>query len=395
MAATPPPARPDADHLLPGRRRHVRPGRPQRHLEAGARPRPPGRSPDHPDRRGQTRPTRPSRRRAGSSTSASTPRASSRPRSRRSGQVHRRRDPGLHREPSRDRGAGPASGPAAVPTRRLRRGCTGPVRHRRACRSVARRSLSTGKTTDKPGGRDEHRATRPTPRARPTRPTPTDRHHGPRGRGRGRRTHGRGPRSPGRPHRTRPRSRCSTSSSAPTPAPRVDDQRPGRRPTPAPQEDDPDQPLVACELGEDDGAATKYLLSRSVIEGTELDDASAGIPQGEVEWAVSLDLGNDKDKAHPKGSTGAEDDFETISSQLAGTGRQFAIVLDGIVLSAPMMNDPIPDGRSQITGNFTEESAHDLATSLKFGALPIAFEERRHHRGRSDRRWPATSCPPV
>jgi len=144
--------------------------------------------------------------------------------------------------------------------------------------------------------------------------------------------------------------------------------------TPAPQEDDPDQPLVACELGEN-GAVTKYLLSRSVIEGTELDDASAGIPQGEVEWAVNLDLGNDKDKAHPPGSTGAEDDFETISTQLAGTGRQFAIVLDGIVLSAPVMNDPIHDGRSQITGNFTEESANDLATSLKFGALPIAFEE--------------------
>ncbi len=144
---------------------------------------------------------------------------------------------------------------------------------------------------------------------------------------------------------------------------------------PAPQLDDPDQPLVACEVGEDGQGVTKYLLSRSVIEGTELDDASAGIPQGEVEWAVSLDLGNDKEQAHPEGSTGAEDDFETISSQLAGTGRQFAIVLDGTVLSAPVMNDPIRDGRSQITGNFNEDTAADLATSLKFGALPIAFEK--------------------
>jgi preprotein translocase subunit SecD len=143
---------------------------------------------------------------------------------------------------------------------------------------------------------------------------------------------------------------------------------------PARQVDDPDKPLVACEVG-DEGGVIKYLLSRSVIEGTELEDAGAGIPQGEVDWAVTLDIGNDKDKAHPEGSTGGEDDFETISSQLAGTGRQFAIVLDGQVLSAPVMNDPIRDGRSQITGNFSEESATNLANSLKFGALPIAFEK--------------------
>jgi preprotein translocase subunit SecD len=142
---------------------------------------------------------------------------------------------------------------------------------------------------------------------------------------------------------------------------------------PAPQPDDPDQPLVACEVGE--GGVTKYLLSRSVIEGTELADASAGIPQGEVEWAVMLDVGNDKDKANPAGSTGGEDDFETISTQLAGTGRQFAIVLDGQVLSAPVMNDAIYDGNSQITGNFDEVSATNLANSLKFGALPISFEK--------------------
>lgn len=142
---------------------------------------------------------------------------------------------------------------------------------------------------------------------------------------------------------------------------------------PADVPDDPDQPLVACEVRED--SVLKYLLSRSVIEGTELDDASAGIPQSQVEWVVSLDLGNDEDKANPKGSAGATDDFETISRALAGTGKQFAIVLDGAVISAPEMNDVITDGRSQISGDFTEESATNLATSLKFGALPIDFDD--------------------
>ena len=172
---------------------------------------------------------------------------------------------------------------------------------------------------------------------------------------------------------------------------------------PAPQPDDPDQPLVACGFRGD--TPVKFLLSRSVIEGTELSDASAGIPQNDVTWAVSIDIGNDKDKAHPispepwtcdddgnirdeddnivdveaagEGDpcAGGEDDFETISSQLVDTNRQFAIVLDGQVLSDPEMRAVIYDGKSQITGDFTEEEATNLANSLKFGALPIAFDK--------------------
>ena len=66
-------------------------------------------------------------------------------------------------------------------------------------------------------------------------------------------------------------------------------------------------------------------------------------------------------------------------------------MLDGQVLSAPTMDALILDGQAQISGDFTEESAESLATSLKFGALPIAFDERRTTSRRSARRWPATS----
>ncbi|HWJ82681.1 MAG TPA: protein translocase subunit SecD [Nocardioides sp.] len=137
--------------------------------------------------------------------------------------------------------------------------------------------------------------------------------------------------------------------------------------------DDPEHALVACEVR--GGSVIKYLLSRSVIEGTELTDASAGIPQNELNWVVNIEMGNDPDKALPKGSAGAEDDFEKISKALVGTDRQFAIVLDGKVLSAPTMEATIYDGRSQISGDFTESSATSLATSLKYGALPIAFDK--------------------
>ena len=60
---------------------------------------------------------------------------------------------------------------------------------------------------------------------------------------------------------------------------------------------------------------------------------------------------------------------------MAGTQEQFAVVLDGQVISAPTFNGVIPNGSAQISGNFTESSANSLATSLKYGALPIAFEK--------------------
>ena len=60
-------------------------------------------------------------------------------------------------------------------------------------------------------------------------------------------------------------------------------------------------------------------------------------------------------------------------------GRRFAIVLDGRVISAPVIREPIPGGSGQISGNFTFETASDLALLLRAGALPaplVILEER-------------------
>ena len=59
--------------------------------------------------------------------------------------------------------------------------------------------------------------------------------------------------------------------------------------------------------------------------------------------------------------------------------KPFAIILDGKVLSAPNINEPIRGGSAQISGNFTTESANELAISLRSGALPVdltVVEER-------------------
>jgi len=127
-------------------------------------------------------------------------------------------------------------------------------------------------------------------------------------------------------------------------------------------DDNPDQPLVTCGTGDD--AGTKYLLSPAAIEGTDLDSASAGIPSGQVQWQVDLTLGGDGKQV-----------FADLSRAMAGSEKQFAVVLDGRVISAPTFDGVIPNGSAQISGNFDEASANSLATSLKYGALPLAFEK--------------------
>ena len=61
-------------------------------------------------------------------------------------------------------------------------------------------------------------------------------------------------------------------------------------------------------------------------------------------------------------------------------GKPFAIILDGVVQSAPRINEPILGGSGQISGNFTvEETTKDLAIVLRSGALPaklVAVEQR-------------------
>ncbi|NNV09711.1 protein translocase subunit SecD, partial [Geobacillus sp. MMMUD3] len=69
--------------------------------------------------------------------------------------------------------------------------------------------------------------------------------------------------------------------------------------------------------------------------------------------------------------------FKQITSAITGLQQpynQFAIALDGLVLSAPTSNAVISDGRAEISGNFTLDEAQTLANQLKNGSLPISFQ---------------------
>ncbi|SER54869.1 preprotein translocase subunit SecD [Propionibacterium cyclohexanicum] len=125
----------------------------------------------------------------------------------------------------------------------------------------------------------------------------------------------------------------------------------------------PDQPLFACS---EDGT-TKYLLGPELISGTHVTNAQAEIPQGEVAWVVSLEFD----------SAGA-DRFSQATTHLAQQSspmNQFAIVLDGKVISAPSVSSAITGGSAQISGgNINATTSKALANELKFGALPVSFD---------------------
>ena len=129
-----------------------------------------------------------------------------------------------------------------------------------------------------------------------------------------------------------------------------------------------DQPFFACTREDvaTAGVTYKYLLGPRLIEGSLVSTAAAGIPQNQVSWVVTLNFN----------ALGAAL-FSQATEALAGATSptdQFAIVLDGKVISAPSVNEKIPDGSAQISGSFNQATATNLANVLKYGALPLSFE---------------------
>jgi preprotein translocase subunit SecD len=123
-----------------------------------------------------------------------------------------------------------------------------------------------------------------------------------------------------------------------------------------------DQGIFACNQEKTE----KYLLGPTLIEGNQLTKAVAGIPQNNVNWVVNLEFNSE-------GAAAFEQATREISQKSEPQNR-FAIVLDGVAISAPSVNEPIPGGRAEISGNFTQKSATELANVLKYGALPLAFD---------------------
>lgn len=102
------------------------------------------------------------------------------------------------------------------------------------------------------------------------------------------------------------------------------------------------------------------------IQGDQLTGAQQGFDQKTNEPVVNIQFNSEGGQK-----------FARMTQKYVG--KPFAIILDGKVISAPTINEPILSGASQISGNFTVESANQLAIALNSGALPVdlkVVEER-------------------
>jgi preprotein translocase subunit SecD len=111
-----------------------------------------------------------------------------------------------------------------------------------------------------------------------------------------------------------------------------------------------------------DNYAPFYVVKRrSLVTGEMLTDAQGAFDQQTGHPVVTFRFNG----------VGAKR-FGDATSQ--NVGKRFAIILDNKVISAPVINGPITGGSGQITGNFTTESANQLAILLRAGALPAPLK---------------------
>jgi len=132
------------------------------------------------------------------------------------------------------------------------------------------------------------------------------------------------------------------------------------------------QYLITCDIG----STAKYLLGPAFVQGTDVDGASATLPtNGAGGWEVNIDLKGGKATDILRDATTALVKLPQDSGTTPGQPTSnFAIVLDGTVQSAPYVQGAIPGGNAQISGTFTQKEAQQLASIVKFGALPLTFD---------------------
>ncbi len=99
------------------------------------------------------------------------------------------------------------------------------------------------------------------------------------------------------------------------------------------------------------------VLSNVALDGADLTNAQASTDPQSGQWVVNFTLN----------SVGAREFADVTTNNV---GKDFAIILDGKIIEAPVIREAITGGSGQISGNFNAQSATDLALLLRAGALP-------------------------
>jgi preprotein translocase subunit SecD len=137
--------------------------------------------------------------------------------------------------------------------------------------------------------------------------------------------------------------------------------------------DNPAVQIVSC-----DSSGNKYALDVAKVQGQQIATATAQLSTTSGQWEVLLTLKSSgvgpwstlTSTQYNKYYTASDDNPESDDYWLA----TIAVVLDGNVVTAPVTTSAIPNGEAQITGEFTQPEATQLANVLQYGSLPLTFE---------------------
>ncbi len=110
-----------------------------------------------------------------------------------------------------------------------------------------------------------------------------------------------------------------------------------------------------------DGSDESIVSKRIILSGDNLIDAQPRMDSESNQTVVTFNLDRVGAKKFARATT-------------TGVGKKLAIILDGKIISAPNIVEPIVGGSGQITGDFTFQSATDLALLLRSGALPAPMK---------------------
>jgi preprotein translocase subunit SecD len=142
---------------------------------------------------------------------------------------------------------------------------------------------------------------------------------------------------------------------------------------------DPSQQAVACE----DQGHTKLLMDKATVLGTDLSTAQANLDTSGAGWKVDLTFSSEGTAKWTALTSEAYNNKDSAclvtqpNSDTAAANKQVcqvAVVLDNTVVSAPAIQGVLTS-TSQISGSFNKDSATLLANQLKYGALPLTFEQ--------------------
>jgi preprotein translocase subunit SecD len=135
------------------------------------------------------------------------------------------------------------------------------------------------------------------------------------------------------------------------------------------QVDDPTKPLITCSAK--NAYAQKFLLGPVEVDGSNISNAEAGTQTTTTgattnTWIINLSF-----------DSNGTNKFSNVTSRLfplTSPRNQFAVTMDGYVITAPAVQAVISNGQAQISGSFTKDTAIALANQLKYGSLPFGFQ---------------------